>query len=242
MDYNSKIFVSGVVYGCVWVVGSIVALGVLGLDFTTLLGTLGLTSVVIGFSLRDILSNFFSGIILLASRPFRIGDQIVIKEFEGTVSQIELRATTLVTYDGRVVYIPNQEVFSAVITNNTVSGKRRTSVMIGITYDTDINTVKKIMNDTVLNVAGVEPEPKPITLVRELGTSTVNIEVRFWVNSQRLPFIEMTSEAAQAIKESLQQAEIKVTTIPQIKVIQLTNNSKHTDNGDNCDANTSRSN
>lgn len=97
--------------------------------------------MVIGFSLRDILSNFFSGIILLASRPFRIGDQIVIKEFEGTVSQIELRATTLVTYDGRVVYIPNQEVFSAVITNNTVSGKRRTSVMIGITYDTDINTV-----------------------------------------------------------------------------------------------------
>ena len=179
---------------------------------------------------------------MLASRPFRIGDQIVIKEFEGTVSQIELRATTLVTYDGRVVYIPNQEVFSAVITNNTVSGKRRTSVMIGITYDTDINTVKKIMNDTVLKVAGVELEPKPITLVRELGTSTVNIEVRFWVNSQRLPFIEMTSEAAQAIKESLQQAEIKLTTIPQIKVIQLTNNSKHTDNGENYDANTERSN
>lgn len=96
-DDNSKILVSRVVYGGVWVVGSIVALGVLGLDFTTLLGTLGLTSVVIGFSLRDVLSNYFSGIILLASRPFRIGDQIVIKEFEGTVSHIELRATTLVT-------------------------------------------------------------------------------------------------------------------------------------------------
>ncbi len=105
-----------------------------------------------------------------------------------------------------------------------------------------LTLLKKIMNDTVLKVAGVELEPKPITLVRELGTSTVNIEVRFWVNSQRLPFIEMTSEAAQAIKESLQQAEIKLTTIPQIKVIQLTNNSKHTDNGDNCDANTELSN
>ena len=241
-DDNSKILVSRIVYGGVWVVGSIVALGVLGLDFTTLLGTLGLTSVVIGFSLRDILSNFFSGIILLASRPFRLGDQIVIKEFEGTVSQIELRATTLVTYDGRVVYIPNQEVFSAVITNNTVSGKRRTSVMIGITYDTDINTVKKNLTDTVLKIAGVEPEPKPITLVRELGTATVNIEVRFWVNSQRLPFIEMTSEAAQAIKESLQQAEIKLTNIPQIGVIQLNNNSKDTDNSDNRKANTERSN
>ncbi|MGL5832883.1 MAG: mechanosensitive ion channel family protein, partial [Waterburya sp.] len=144
-DDNSKILVSRVVYGAVWVVGSIVTLGVLGLNFTTLIGSLGLTSVVIGFSLRDVLSNYFSGIILLASRPFRLGDQIVIKEFEGTVTHIELRATTLVTYDGRVVYIPNQEVFSAVITNNTVSGKRRTSVTVSITYDTDINTVKKIL-------------------------------------------------------------------------------------------------
>lgn len=241
-DDNSKILVSRVVYGGVWVVGSIVALGVLGLDFTTLLGTLGLTSVVIGFSLRDVLSNYFSGIILLASRPFRLGDQIVIKEFEGTVSQIELRATTLVTYDGRVVYIPNQEVFTAVITNNTVSGKRRTSVMIGITYDTDINTVKKILNNTVLKVVGVEPEPTPIVLVRELGATTVNIEVRFWVNSQRLPFIEMTSLAAQAIKESLQQAEIKLAAIPQIKVIQLTNNSNHPDNSANHEANIEQSN
>lgn len=239
---NSKLLVSRIVYGGVWVVGSIVTLGVLGLDFTTLLGTLGLTSVVIGFSVRDVLSNYFSGIILLASRPFRLGDQIVIEEFEGTVKQIELRATTLVTYDGRTVYIPNQEVFSAVITNNTVSGKRRTSVSVGITYDTDINTVKKILNDTVLKVVGVEPEPKPIVLVRELATGTVNIEVRFWVNSQRLPFIEMTSEAAQAIKESLQLAEIKLTTIPQIKVIQLTNNSDRSDNSDRRAANVEQSN
>lgn len=199
--------------------------------------------MVIGFSLRDVLSNYFSGVILLASRPFRLGDQIVLKEFKGTVRQIELRATTLVTYDGRVVYIPNQEVFSAVITNNTVSGKRRTSVTVSITYDTDINTAKKIINDTVLKVTGVESEPKPITLVRELGTSTVNIEVLFWVNSQPLLFIEMTSQVAQAIKESLQQAEIKLIAIPRIEVIQLTNNSERIDiYSDNHEANTEQSN
>ncbi len=239
---DSKLLVSRIVYGGVWVAGSVVALGVLGLDFTTLFGTLGLTSVVIGFSVRDVLSNYFSGIILLASHPFRLGDQIIIKEFEGTVKQIELRATTLLTYDGRTVYIPNQEVFSAVITNNTVSGKRRTSVSVGITYDTDINTVKKILNDAVLKVVGVELEPKPIILVRELATGTVNIEVRFWVNSQRLPFIEMTSLATQAIKESLRQAEIKLITVPQIKVIQLTDNINRTDNSDRREANNERSN
>lgn len=93
-----------------------------------------------------------------------------------------------------------------------------------------------------MKVVGVEPEPTPIVLVRELGTTTVNIEVRFWVNSQRLPFIEMTSLAAQAIKESLQQAEIKVAAIPQIKVIQLTNNSNYPDNSDNHEANIKQSN
>lgn len=165
------------------------ALVVLGVDFTTLLGTLGLTSVAIGFSLRDILSNYFSGIILLASHPFSLGDQIVIKEYEGTVRQIQLRATTLLTSDGRIIYIPNQEVFSAVITNNTVYNKRRSSIMVGIDYNADITTIKQIINDAVFKVEGLEAEPKPEILLRELAASTVNIEVRFWVTSNRLTFL-----------------------------------------------------
>ncbi|MBD6614848.1 mechanosensitive ion channel family protein [Komarekiella sp. 'clone 1'] len=212
VDRNSKILVSRLVYGSVWVIGTVVALGVLGLDFATLVGTLGLTSVAIGFSLRDVLSNYFSGIVLLASRPFRLGDQIMIQEFEGTVTQIQLRATTLKTYDGRVVYIPNQEVFSAIVTNNTACTHRRSSIMVGIDYESDITEAKQTINDAVLGVEGVEPDPKPEILVRELAASTVNIEVRFWVNSRRLPFLEMTSQVAQAIKEALMQAGIDMPT------------------------------
>jgi small-conductance mechanosensitive channel len=212
VDRNSKILVSRLVYGSVWVMGTIVALGVLGLDFATLVGTLGLTSVAIGFSLRDILSNYFSGIVLLTSRPFRLGDQIVIKEFEGTVTQIQLRATTLKTYDGRVVSIPNQEVFRAIITNNTACTHRRSSIMVGIDYDSDISRAKQIINDAVLRVKGVESEPTPDILVHELAASTVNIEVRFWVDSRRLPFLEMTSHVAQSIKEALMQAGVEMPT------------------------------
>jgi small-conductance mechanosensitive channel len=158
------------------------------------------------------LSNYFSGIILLASRPFRLGDQIIIKEFEGTVTQIQLRATTLQTYDGRVVYIPNQEVFSATITNNTACTTRRNSLTVGIDYNSDITRAKQIINEAVLGVEGVEADPKPDILVRELAASTVNIEVRFWINSRRLPFLETTSLVAQAIKEKLMQAGVDMPT------------------------------
>ncbi len=212
VDRNSKILVSRLVYGFIWVIGSIVALGVLGLDFAALLGTLGLTSVAIGFSLKDILSNYFSGVVLLVSRSFHLGDQIVIKEFEGTVTQIQLRATTLKTYDGRVVYIPNQEVFSAIIINNTATTIRRNTIIFGINYNADIDKAKQIINDAVLGVPGIEKEPKPDILVRELAPSTVNIEVRCWVNSRRLPFLETTSLMAQAIKEALEAAEIDMPT------------------------------
>ncbi len=212
VDRNSKILVSRLVYGLVWVIGAIVALGVLGLDFATLLGTLGLTSVAIGFSLKDILSNYFSGVVLLVSRPFRLGDQIVIRDFEGTVTQIQLRATTVKTYDGRVVYIPNQEVFSAIIINNTASNIRRNSVTFGIDYKADITKAKQVINDAVLSLPEIEKEPKPDILVRQLAPSTVNIEVRCWVNSRRLPFLEATSLMAQAIKEALEEAEINMPT------------------------------
>ncbi|WP_409350542.1 mechanosensitive ion channel family protein [Synechocystis salina] len=105
-DRSAEILIGRLCYGGVWIVGAVIALTILGLDFATLLGTLGLTSVAIGFSLKDILSNYISGVILLAARPFRIQDQIVVGDYEGTVVQIQLRATTMRTYDGRLVIFP----------------------------------------------------------------------------------------------------------------------------------------
>jgi small-conductance mechanosensitive channel len=210
VDRNSKLLVSQLGFVGVWVLGIVVALGVLGLDLATLLGALGLTSVAIGLSLRDVVGNYFSGIILLASRPFRLGDQIAIGEHEGTVTQIQLRATTIQTYDGRTVYIPNQEVFSTSIINNTVATVRRNSVAIEIGYEADIRTVQQIIRAAVLQTEGVESNPPPEILVRELGTNGVKIEVRAWVNSRRLSFLESTSRVAIAIKEALQAAGIEM--------------------------------
>jgi small conductance mechanosensitive channel len=208
IDYNSKTLVSRVAYSSIWVFGSIVALGVLGLNFATLVGTLGLTSVAIGFSLRDILSNYFSGIILLVSRPFRVGDQIIIQDFEGTVTYIQLRATTLITYDGRTILIPNLQVFTATIINNTAAELRRSSLVIGIDYDADIDSVKAAICQATMSVESIVAQPPVEILVRELATTEVKLEVRFWVSSQRLSFLESTSQVAQSIKEAMTAAGI----------------------------------
>ncbi|MBD1908830.1 mechanosensitive ion channel [Funiculus sociatus GB2-A5] len=211
-DRSAEILLGRVGYGGVWVIGSVVALGVLGLNFGALLGAVGLTSVAIGFGLKEIFSNYISGMILLAGRPFRLGDQVVIKEFEGTITQIQLRATTLNTYDGRKVYIPNQEVFQASITNNTAYSYRRSSVTVGITYKADINTATQVITDAVVQVEGVQSNPPPEVLVRELAAGNVGMEIRFWVNSRRLEFLKTTSSANQAIKEALHKAGIEIPT------------------------------
>jgi small-conductance mechanosensitive channel len=211
-DRSTEILIGRLCYGCVWVVGSIIALGILGLDFATLLGTLGLTSVAIGFSLKDVLSNYISGVILLAARPFRIGDQIVIEEYEGTVVQIQLRATTMRTYDGRLVYIPNQRVFQSSVINNTASPVRRSDVIVGVDCDADLNVARQAILTAMNQVQGIEPEPSPLVLVQELAASTVNLKVRFWVDSRQQSFLQVTSDASQAIKEQLQSADIEMPT------------------------------
>lgn len=211
-DRSTEILIGRLCYGGVWVLGSIIALGVLGLDFAALLGALGLTSVAIGFSLKDVLSNYMSGVILLAARPFRINDQVVIGDYEGTIVQVQLRATTMITYDGRLVYIPNQHVFQSSIINNTASPVRRSDVMVGIDYDADLNTARQAILEALMLVQGIESEPAPLVLVQELAASTVNLKVRFWVNSRQQSFLQVTSDAAQAIKDKLQVVGIEMPT------------------------------
>ncbi len=211
-DSNTELLIGRLSYGGVWIVGFVIALGVMGLDFGALLGALGLTSVAIGFSLKDVLSNYISGVILLAARPFRLNDQIIIGEYEGTITQIQLRATTMKTYDGRVVYIPNQEVFQASIINNTAAPRRRSSVIVGIDYAENISEAIAVITKVLENAVEVETNPAPDVLVKELAASTVNLEIRFWVDSRRTGFLATTSQVAQAVKEALEAADIDMPT------------------------------
>ena len=137
---------------------------------------------------------------------------MVINQFEGRVTQIQLRATTMQTYDGRQVYIPNQEVFQSSITNNTASLMRRSSVMVGIDYEADIEQAKAEIREAIATIEGIEKDPAPAVLVEELAASTVNLEILFWVNSRRKSFLQATSDVRKAVKERLAAVGIEMPT------------------------------
>ncbi len=169
--------------GAIVMIGALIGLTVVFPSFnvSSLINLLGISTVAIGFAFRDIFQNFLAGILLLLAEPFRIGDQIVVKEFEGTVQDIQTRATTINTYDGRRVVIPNSELFTEAVTVNTAYDQRRCEYDIGVGYGDDLDRAKAIILDTVRGVDGVQDEPPAEVFVVDIAASTINVRVWWWV-------------------------------------------------------------
>ncbi|AFY93065.1 mechanosensitive ion channel family protein [Chamaesiphon minutus] len=207
-DLTVENLIKQVAYYAIWILGFIVAIDAFGFDPQAVATGLGLTSLALGFALKDILSNFISGISILVLRPFELGDQIIVGETEGNVERIDLRATQLRTYDGRVVLVPNAEVFTSRIVNNTAASTRRGSVTLFIGYDTDLPQAIDVVRAAVQATDGVLTEPAASIRVRDLGQDDIVIEARFWTDSQRSDFVATTSQVRQAIVAALKAAEI----------------------------------
>ena len=165
---------------------------------------LGISGVAIGFAFRDILQNFLAGILILLTEPFQIDDQIVFKEFEGTVENIQTRATTIRTYDGRRIVIPNSELFTNSVTVNTAFDNRRLEYDVGIGYGDDINEAKRLILEAIHETEGVLPKPAPDAIVVDLAESTVNIRARWWVQPpRRAEVLDLQDKVLTAIKNKL---------------------------------------
>jgi len=186
-------------------VGLLVALTIAVESFEPgqLIQLLGISSVAIGFAFHDILQNFLAGILLLLTEPFKIGDQIVVNEFEGTVENVDTRATTIKTYDGRRVVIPNADLFTDSVIVNTAFPVRRAEYKIGIGYSDDIAEAMQLILEAMREVDGVLERPAPDVLVAELGDFSVNLRARWWSDSVRSNVLKIQSEVITAIKERL---------------------------------------
>lgn len=173
--------------GFIILIGAFIALAIVVPSFKPgdLVQLLGVSGVAVGFAFRDILQNFLAGILILITEPFTLNDQIIFKEFEGTVEHIQTRATTIRTYDGRRIVIPNAELFTNSVTVNTAFDKRRLQYDIGIGYGDDIQQAKEIILDVLRNNQDTLQDPAPEALVVDLAGSTINIRARWWINPPR---------------------------------------------------------
>lgn len=171
---------------------------------SSLLSALGVSGVAIGFAFRDILQNYFAGILLLWREPFRVGDQIVTSnDFEGTVESIETRATFIRTYDGRRVVIPNSNLFIDSVTVNTAFEVRRLEYDLGIGYGDDLGKAQDLVLDVLKTTEGVLRDPAPDVLIVAFGDSSIALRVRWWARSQRADTLIAQDKVLRAIKRVL---------------------------------------
>ena len=167
-----------------------------------LMSALGIGSVAIGFAFKDIFQNLLSGILILLGEPFKIGDDIIVSGMEGTVEDIQIRATYLRSPDGRRLVIPNATVYTSPITVNTAYQRRRCEFIVGIGYEDDVQKAKDIIlqildkNPTILSQPGFSVN------VTALADFSVNLKVQWWVNTTET----LTSSSISLVQESVIQA------------------------------------
>ena len=181
-----------------------------GLRLGDIIATLGLSSVAIGFAFQDIFKNFLSGILILIQRPFRIDDQIVIGDYEGTVERIDIRTTKIRTYGGERVLVPNSEVYTSAIVVKTAYSKRRTDLAVGVDYNTSLPEAKQILQRTIERVEGVLNKPDPEIDLVGFGDSSIDFVVRYWTKPRQAQVRAAQTGAIIAIKKAFDAANIGI--------------------------------
>lgn len=193
-------------------IGFLIALVIAIPSFTPaqLVSSLGIGSVAIGFAFKDIFQNLLSGILILIGEPFKIGDYIQVDGLEGTVEDIQIRATYLRSADGRRIVIPNATVYISAITVNTAYYERRCEFIVGIDYDDDIEQAKNIIHDVLTNNENVLITPSFNVYVNTLADFSVNLTVRWWINTDEIFLLESVSQIQAEVKRAFDQAGITI--------------------------------
>ncbi len=209
-------------YFIVIILGIFVAATVIfpGVNAGDLFAGLGIGSVALGFAFKDVLQNLFAGFLILLYRPFHIGDQIKVKEYEGTVEEINVRATKMKTYDGERVVIPNSDLYMNAVLVRTAFPSRRTKITVGIGYGEDLENARRIMLNVLKSTKGVLEEPAPAVDLDELADSSVNMKVLYWTNPVQSNVRKTKDRVFSGIKKALDEEGIEIP-FPQ-RVLQFT--------------------
>ncbi|MFC1975528.1 mechanosensitive ion channel family protein [Chloroflexota bacterium] len=193
------------------ILGTIWALRLVDFNVTAFLAGLGIVGFTIGFALKDIAENFVAGILLLLQQPFDIGESIEVAGYSGTVTDIQIRATTIRTGDGLLVVVPNADVYTNAITNYSKVDKRRISLDIGVGYETDLQKAHDLMIEVVTKLSGViKDNPGPSVIFKEFADSSIKGTLYFWIDTKATGHPPPLDAAVKGIKIAFEQEGIDI--------------------------------
>ncbi|MCF8058310.1 MAG: mechanosensitive ion channel [Bacteriovoracaceae bacterium] len=158
--------------------------GMVGIKTTSFVAILGAAGLAIGLALRDSLSNFAGGVIILIFRPFKVGDLVESGSITGTVKEIQIFSTILTTGDNKTIVLPNSILANGAIINYTTQLNRRVDIVFGISYEDDFEVAKSLISDFISIDERVLKDPAPFVRVSALGASSVDITLRAWVKKE----------------------------------------------------------
>ncbi|MGD8780153.1 MAG: mechanosensitive ion channel [Ignavibacteria bacterium] len=168
-------------------IGMVVAFQFIGIDLSGLAVILGFLSVGIGFGLQNVTSNFISGLILLFERPINVGDRVTVGNTEGDVININIRSTTIRTLNNISIIVPNSEFISSNVTNWSHGDKKiRVDLGVGVSYNSELDTVLKVLKQVALENKDVLNGPEPEVHLTNFGDSSWDMTLRVWIPDPKL--------------------------------------------------------
>lgn len=212
LDNRLRILFARLIAGSVLALGFLTALTVIvpSFDFGSLIAGLGFTTFVVGFATKDIINNFLSGVLILWSRPFNLGDYLFIGSHQGVVENIGVRVTSLRKDDGEIVFIPNGDMYSQAITIRGAGSHRRMSIKLNLKFDAEISRVREIAVKALRDVKGIIAKPEPSVAVSGLGPQGFEITVVFWIDTKKRSPLLVFDDAAATVAKALMAGKIKI--------------------------------
>ena len=210
-------FIVSVVTKVGWAILLVTILSRLGVDVTPLIAGLGVTGFILGFAFQESLGNLASGLMIAINEPFKVGDVVDAAGHTGSVLEVNMMATVMLTPDNKRIVLPNKGVWGGPIVNYSAMDTRRVDLQVGIAYGEDVEKAVSVIRDAVRRVPGVLATPEPAVAVAGLDASQVTINVRPW--AKNADYWSVRSATLQTVKEELDRVGIEIP-FPQVVVHQ----------------------
>ena len=200
LEPSLKSFFNSATKTVLWAIAVMIIASALGINITSLVALLSVAGVALSLALQGLLANVFSGILILTSRPFAVGDEVTLSGQSGWVRSIGIFYTSIATYDNRVVHIPNGDITSSVIVNGTSEALRRVDIAVETSYDCKTEDVRAALLEAAANSKYPQPDPAPCVFLASYKASNIEFVLRVWCKSDE--YFAAVADLNERVRES----------------------------------------